>query len=88
MRDPKERLREHLNSLPPGEIEDPGQLVELLAACWYQLPDSTFEGMTKGKLQRMEDVKWDPPRLSFTIERHGGTALPLADGYTLHGYHI
>jgi len=25
------------------------------------------------KLDRMENVHWDPPRLLFTIERHGAT---------------
>ena len=29
---------------------------------------------------RMEDVKWDPPRLRFSIERHGGTVM--GSGYT------
>ena len=71
----------HLDSLPPGELEVTSRLIELLGAYWYQLPDSTFEGMTKGKLQRMEDVKWDPPKLSFSIERHGGTMMGSTRAY-------
>ena len=27
------------------------------------------------KLGRMEDISWNPPVLSFTIERHGGTVM-------------
>jgi hypothetical protein len=31
--------------------------------------------MHAGKLARMEAVRWEPPILSFTIERHGAMAL-------------
>jgi hypothetical protein len=31
--------------------------------------------MNAGKLARMEAVRWEPPILSFTIERHGAMAL-------------
>ena len=31
------------------------------------------EGMNADKLHRIELLTWDPPRLSFLIERHGGT---------------
>jgi hypothetical protein len=31
--------------------------------------------MHAGKLARMEDVRWNPPVLSFTIERHGAMGM-------------
>ncbi len=31
--------------------------------------------MHAGKLGRMEDVRWEPPVLSFRIERHGAMGV-------------
>ena len=33
------------------------------------------EAMEPYKLNRMEKAEWQPPILSFVVERHGGTAL-------------
>lgn len=42
-----------------------------LAGCWHEFARSASKRMHAGKLGRMEAVRWDPPVLSFTIERHG-----------------
>jgi len=73
-----EDLRQYLRNLPPGPLtEDQVTEVEpLLADCWHGLSGSRKGGMSAQKLiGRMEDVKWDPPELTFSIERHGGTFL-------------
>jgi hypothetical protein len=67
------RLRAHLGTVPPGPIPDPGDLERHLAACWQEFRGDNG-GMTGQKLLgRMEEVVWEPPVLSFTVERHGGT---------------
>ena len=53
----------------------PADLERLLADCWQEF-NGDDGGMTGDKLLgRMEEVVWEPPILSFTIERHGGTVL-------------
>ena len=71
-----EQLSEHLESLQAGAISDTGKLESLLAACWNQFDGSGAEGMAGDKVNsRIEKVVWNPPILSFDIERHGGTVL-------------
>ena len=66
-------LAEHRNYR--GEIAETTRVEELLAACWNELQGDDG-GMAGFKLKgRMEEVKWDPPILGFTIERHGGTVM-------------
>ena len=48
-----------------------GRVPMRLAGCWREFTGSASERMHAGKLGRMEAVRWDPPVLSFTIERHG-----------------
>jgi hypothetical protein len=68
-----EQLRDLLATILPGPISDPADLEHLLAACWHEFQGDDG-GMTGDKLLgRMEEVIWEPPILSFTIERHGGT---------------
>jgi len=70
------RLSDHLASVPPGLIEDIQSLESLLVDCWPDLDGSGGEGMYASKLRgRMESVKWNPPILSFEIERHGGAVM-------------
>jgi len=68
-------LQRHLAALAPGAIADIGKLVALLAGCWHQFKGTHAQGMHAGKLARMEAAHWEPPLLSFTIERHGAMAL-------------
>ena len=43
----------------------------LLQSCWDELSGSNYTKMEARKLDRAETLKWNPPRLQFTIERHG-----------------
>lgn len=68
--------RSYLVQIPRGEIQNTAHLEQLLAACWHEFTGSLEGGMAGHKLRgRMEHVSWDPPVLSFTIERHGSTAM-------------
>jgi len=52
-------------------VADIGSVTVLLAACWHEFGGGDSERMHAGKVGRMETVRWDPPVLSFRIERHG-----------------
>jgi hypothetical protein len=70
-----DELTGYLKSLDPGPVEQTNQLERLLAKVWDDLGGNE-DGMTGHKLiGRMEQVEWHPPRLTFVIERHGGTVL-------------
>jgi hypothetical protein len=66
-------LQTYLAGLRPGPIEDTDDVEILLSKCWDKF--DTREGGMKGQklLDRMEAVSWDPPILTFKIERHAGT---------------
>ncbi len=64
-------LRKHLFGIAPGEIAETGRVTALLAGCWHEFVGAESQRMHAGKLGRMEDVRWEPPVLSFRIERHG-----------------
>ena len=66
-------LRDHLAGIPSGMVAEPGDIPRLLADCWDEFEGSDAEGMGAWKLPRMEDPEWEPPVLSFIIERHGAT---------------
>lgn len=67
-------LRDHLMALPPGAVLDTNGLDGLLADCWGDLERAYDGGMEASKLLgRMESIHWQPPILTFVIERHGGT---------------
>ena len=70
-----QKLREYLRAQSPGPIDDDWALSSLLAACWDELDYSPEAGMDADAdklIGRMENVYWDPPLLTFKIERHGG----------------
>lgn len=69
------RLRAHLATIQPSELADTADLERLLAASWDEFTgdDGGMEGYKL--LGRIEDVTWQPPKLTFTIERHGGTVM-------------
>ena len=71
-----QQLLEYLESLPAGSIADGDELASLLADCWSEFDGGNAEGMQPNKLpKRMENIRWEPPVLSFAIERHGGAAF-------------
>ena len=78
MPNPLGALRNFLGSYPPTESftnETHFRLVEMLKDSWSHLEGSGAEGMRVQKLDRIEGLRWDPPLLRFTLERHGGTAM-------------
>lgn len=68
-------LIEYLGSIRPGPIKEEGENLErALWSCWGEF-DGTQELDGYKLLHRMEDVRWQPPILSFVIERHGAAVL-------------
>lgn len=71
-----DQLDSYLAMLPPGPIADTAELERLLAPCWHEFAGGDDGGMEGRKLlRRMERVMWNPPLLTFIVERHGGTVL-------------
>jgi hypothetical protein len=70
-----DKLQDFLTGIPPGSITDTGVLDRLLADSWdeFEGDDGGMEG--RKLIGRMEDVAWNPPLLTFAVERHGGTVL-------------
>ena len=67
-------INAYLAALAPGKLssEDNGELIGLLFRCWEMLAGGTDGGMAASKLSgRAEQFYWEPPVLSFCIERHG-----------------
>ena len=71
--DPLFKLREYLNGLPAGMIDDKQRFIALLSDCWDDIPGADVEATSAEKLRRAESVEWNPPRVTFVIERHGRT---------------
>lgn len=71
---PMKQLNDLLTSIHPGQISDSTELEHFLAECWDEFDGSDANKMAGYKLHgRMENIEWNPPVLSFIIERHGGT---------------
>jgi hypothetical protein len=69
-------LRDFLEVLPAGPVENSTLLENLLADAWQGLSGGREAGMEGYKiLHRAESMCWNPPCLTFTIERHGGTVM-------------
>ena len=78
MPDPLVSLRNFLDLHPPTKSfshETHLKLVEMLKDSWGHLDGSDAEGMRAQKIDRIEELHWDPPLLRITIERHGSTAM-------------
>jgi hypothetical protein len=71
-----ESLRAYCSTLnPDGPIED-STLQSRLEDAWPQIAGGEQGGMCASKLPgRLENLTWEPPCVTFTIERHGGTVL-------------
>jgi hypothetical protein len=71
-----ERLRELLQTVKPGLIEDTYAINTLMYESWDYFDGSSAQGMNRDKLFcRVEDLEWDPPCLTFVIERHGAMVV-------------
>lgn len=64
-------LYEYLSSLPAGPNADRDELLRHLVGIWHSLAGSTELGMDASKLHRIENPSWQPPLLTFDLERHG-----------------
>ena len=84
MSDQRLRLQQYLDSVPFGAITDTDTLIPLLKNAWQEFDGSDRCGMKNDKLTRIENARWDPPCLEFTIERHGGTVLGSSRGELQH----
>jgi hypothetical protein len=69
------QLKTFLKDLPPGPIADEhrSKVIGLLSDCWSELDGSEETKMAAYKLSRAESLIWEPPLLTFIIERHGAT---------------
>ena len=69
-------LRDLMRSVPSGKIpaEKRPAVTEALKNCWDEFDGSDETSMVAFKLDRTEDLVWDPPSLCLKIARHGGTA--------------
>ncbi|WP_156913786.1 hypothetical protein [Comamonas badia] len=67
-----QQIRQFLLNLGPEPISDVVQLQRLLAEVWSSLSGASDGGMKGDKLlDRAESMSWDPPYITFSIERHG-----------------
>ena len=71
MTPPIDDLRQWLVARAPGDVEDWQALAPLLRGAWDDIAGSGATQMDAWKLDRLEQPRWDPPLLSFEIERHG-----------------
>lgn len=68
-------LKQYLEKLPTGEIENPQELESV----FWELVDVLIGGEAAINIikltQRPEKIMWAPPVLQFDIERHGGMKM-------------
>ena len=70
-----EKLREHLAAVPAGTVGEVKPIEKLLAETWDEFEGGDKGGMVAYKvLGRTEKMEWNPPVLTFDLERHGATA--------------
>jgi hypothetical protein len=83
-------LTELLEETPPGAIntkEVSDHITSLLRKCWQEFEGSDETSMEPWKVARAEDLQWNPPILSLTIERHGARVLGSTRG-ELHTWRL
>jgi hypothetical protein len=70
-------LLNELQSIPAGAISGDvhDKVVRLLVNTWPELKGADETSMKSWKVSRAENLCWNPPFLSFTIERHGAFVL-------------
>jgi len=72
-----ETLIQVLKRTPKGELTKDvrDRVIPLLRERWGDFSGSAETSMEAWKLDRAEEFQWDPPLLSFTMERHGASVL-------------
>jgi hypothetical protein len=72
-----EALRASLDALGTGAVTLTPDVVVGLKRIWDSLDGSGEEQMHGGKIRgdRIENARWNPPVLTFGIERHGRTVM-------------
>jgi hypothetical protein len=83
-----QELRSYLFSLTRTQVvDDVVKLETLMAECWDEFEGGYETGMTGNKLLgRMEEIEWNPPILSFNIDRHGATIMGSSRAYIQKWY--
>jgi hypothetical protein len=68
-----DELRALLQGVPPGKIpaELETRVLELLEGAWEFFDGAGDTKMAAYKVWRAEDLCWEPPVLTFIVERHG-----------------
>jgi len=68
-------LDDYLASIEAGPVLDSSRCAQVLSKFWSQFDGSSAESTSPNKLtsRALEGAKWEPPILSFAIERHGAT---------------
>jgi hypothetical protein len=70
-----QKLERLLSDLPAGTVPKKyfEELFAIVVECWCEFSGSAETKMERWKVSRKmpEDVTWEPPLLSFVIERHG-----------------
>jgi len=72
-----DQIRKFLESQPAGPLspEISSSVMGMVIGVWDLLPNSALHATSAYKIGRAEDVHWEPPVLSFVLERHGATAM-------------
>ena len=73
-------IRDYLKKLKPGRIADSSELKRLLAESWESLSGYNETGMDARKVERAENLEWQPPNLTFEMERHRNTVMGSTRG--------
>lgn len=68
-------LRTFLDAQGAGPLVDVEGLIACLMPVWQDFEGASDEAMEPRKLRRMKSPEWQPPFLTFILERHGGTVL-------------
>lgn len=69
------QLNDLLAPIQPGPMTDTCRLVRFLADAWDDLSGDDGGIIPQKHLKRMEEVAWNPPVLTFLIERHGAAVM-------------
>lgn len=77
-------LQKYMTVFPPGPIPDTSDLAWLLANVWSELGGEGGEMDARLLFGRMQNVAWNPPLLTFTIEQYhsryfGSTTVTIHD---------